>query len=307
LSTGAVENASLSNSRLLDMNSSSGGYNWEGKDPKSDVLITTEYVSPEYISTTGIKLKEGRDFYTGKDADTSSVIINETLANMISKESVIGKIIKNDAQQLQIVGVVEDFVYGDMYKKPDPVMLFCQNNYNHLIIRMKSGSDVKASLTKIGDVMKRDNPGYPFEFKFFDSEFNQFFKSEMLIGTLSRLFAFLAIFITCLGLFGLAAYTAERRTKEIGIRKVLGATLANIVGLLSRDFLQLVSIGALIAFPIAWLVMNKWLQDYAYRVTMNWWVFLLAAIAALIITLMTISYQAIKAAVMNPVKSLRTE
>lgn len=308
IATGAVENASLSNSRLLDIGSSSGGYEWEGKDPNSELLITLEFVTAEYLSTTGIKLKEGRDFYPGKNADTSSIIINETLANIIAKEGAVGKIIKNDERQLLVVGVVEDFVYGDMYKKPDPLMFYCQgDNYQDMFIRLKASSDVKSSIAKISDVMKRDNPGYPFEYKFLDAEFDRLFKSEMLIGTLSRLFAFLAIFITCLGLFGLAACTAERRTKEIGIRKVLGATLANIVGLLSRDFLRLVSIGALIAFPIAWLIMNKWLQDYAYRVPINWWVFLLAASAAFIIALLTVSYQAIKAGLMNPVKTLRTE
>ena len=309
LASGAVQNAALSNSRLLELGSSSGGFEWEGKDPKSDVLISTEAISPQYISTTGMQLKEGRDFYEQPKADTSSIIINETLERIMGKGSAVGKIIKSGDEKVTVVGVVKDFIYSDMYKKPDPLMFFCggEGHFNYMFIRLKDGYDIKEALAKTGDELKKDNPGYPFEYKFFDEEFDKQFKSEMLVGTLSRLFAILAIFITCLGLFGLAAFTAERRTREIGIRKVLGATLTNIVTILSRDFLKLVSIAALLAFPLAWLIMNKWLQDYAYRVTINWWVFVLSGIAALIITLFTVSFQAIKAGMMNPVKSLRTE
>jgi putative ABC transport system permease protein len=308
LTTGVVQNAALANSRLLELGNSSGGFEWEGKDPKSELLITTEAITPQYISTTGMQLKEGRDFYDQARADTSSIIINETLEQIMGKGSAVGKIIKVNDEQATVVGVVRDFIYSDMYKKPEPLIFFCrQMSLNYMFIRLKEGYHVKDALAKIGEVLKKDNPGYPFVYKFFDAEFDKQFKSEMLVGTLSRLFAILAIFITCLGLFGLAAYTAERRTKEIGIRKVLGATLTNIVTILSRDFLKLVTIAALLAFPIAWLIMNKWLQDYAYRIAINWWVFVLSGIAALVITLFTVSFQAIRAGMMNPVKSLRTE
>jgi putative ABC transport system permease protein len=155
--------------------------------------------------------------------------------------------------------------------------------------------------------MKRNNPGYPFDYHFVDTQFNGMFRTEMLIGKLSRVFASLAIFISCLGLFGLAAYTAERRTREIGIRKVLGASITGITSLLSKDFLILVGIAALIAFPIAWFAMDKWLQDYAYRISISWWVFVLAGSAAMLIALITVSFQAIKVALNNPVRSLRTE
>ena len=155
--------------------------------------------------------------------------------------------------------------------------------------------------------MKKDNPAYPFEYKFVDDQFNQMFLSEMLISKLSRVFAALAILISCLGLFGLAAYTAERRTKEIGVRKVLGASVSGIAALLSKDFLKLVLISCVVAFPLAWLIMNNWLQNYQYRVTISWWIFLIAAIVAILIALLTVSFQAVKAAIANPVKSLRTE
>jgi ABC-type antimicrobial peptide transport system permease subunit len=172
---------------------------------------------------------------------------------------------------------------------------------------MKPGADLHTTLSKVESVLKVQNPGYPFEYKFVDEEFDKLFKSEMLIGKLSRIFAGLAIFISCLGLFGLAAYTAERRTKEIGIRKVLGASIAGIAALLSKDFLKLIIISFVIAFPIAWYYMNIWLQDFAYRININWVVFFAAGLGAIVIALLTISYQAIKAAIANPVKSLRAE
>jgi putative ABC transport system permease protein len=159
----------------------------------------------------------------------------------------------------------------------------------------------------VEQVMKANNPGYPFDYKFVDDEFNNVFKSEMLVGKLSRVFALLAILISCLGLFGLAAYTAERRTREIGIRKVLGASIHGITALLSKDFLLLVLFSAVIAFPLAWWAMHKWLLNYDYRITIQWWVFVGAGVVALLIASFTISFQAIRAAIANPVKSLRSE
>src|SRR5687768_8632725 len=176
-----------------------------------------------------------------------------------------------------------------------------------MYIRVKPQSNIENTVAKIENIIKKNNPGYPFNYIFVDDEFDRQFRSEMLIGKLSRVFALLGIIITCLGLFGLAAYTAERRTKEIGIRKVLGATVTGITGLLSKDFLQLVVISALIAFPLAWWAMHDWLQNYAYRVNISWWVFIVAGIIVVLIALLTISFQSIKAAIANPVKSLRTE
>jgi ABC-type antimicrobial peptide transport system permease subunit len=162
-------------------------------------------------------------------------------------------------------------------------------------------------LSKVGSIIKSNNPGYPFDYKFVDDEFDLIFKTETLTGTLAGVFASLAIFISCLGLFGLAAYTAERRIKEIGIRKVLGASVAGLTGLLSKDFLQLVGISCLIAFPVAWWAISNWLQNYQYRVSIHWWVFAAAGIITALIALATVSFQAIKAALNNPVKSLRNE
>ena len=308
LRTGVVADAAISRSSIINMGSNGDGFEWDGKASDVNPLVTQETVSPQYISTVGLKLISGRNFYETPDVDSNNVIINETMAKIINKENVIGMTLRNGTDRYQIIGVVNDFIYNDMYHSPEPAVIYCNPKAtSFLFMRLKNSDDVKAQLAKIQDVMKANNPGYPFEYRFLDEDFDRLFRSEMLVGKLSRLFGILAIFITCLGLFGLAAYTAERRTKEIGIRKVLGATLANIITMLSRDFLQLVSVGALIAFPIAWIIMNKWLQNYAYRISMEWWVFLLAAILALIIALATVSYQAIKAGLMNPVKSLRTE
>jgi ABC-type antimicrobial peptide transport system permease subunit len=176
-----------------------------------------------------------------------------------------------------------------------------------MYVRVKPQSGMEQVLAKMEAVIKKDNPAYPFGYRFVDDQFNQLFLNEALVSKLSRVFAILAILISCLGLFGLAAYTAERRTKEIGIRKVLGASVTGIAGLLSKEFVQMVLLSCLIAFPVAWWAMSRWLQSYAYRITINAWVFLLAGVSAILIAVITISFQSIKAAIASPVKSLRSE
>ncbi len=309
MATNAVVNAGISNSQVLEMGSSSGDFGWDGKNPKSQILVTTEWVNPTYIPTMGMKLKSGRNFYDDITSDSSNVIINETFAKLMGKKDPVGQLLtRGDGRRIQIVGVVHDFIFNDMYHTPDPLVFFCDtSNVAMLLIRLKGNQDISKAVAKVEQVMKAHNPAYPFEYKFMDENFNNLFKSESLIGKLSRVFAFLTILISCLGLFGLAAYTAERRTKEIGIRKVLGATISNVIALLSKDFLRLVAIASIIAFPLAYWIMNKFLQDFAYRIQIQWWVFAIAGSLAVIIALFTVSFQAIKAAITNPVKSLRTE
>jgi putative ABC transport system permease protein len=312
LQTGYVENVALANLNQLYMGSSTNDFRWEGKDPAKKLLVTQDYISPEYISTTRIKIKQGRDFHEVAANDSTSVIINETLANMIGKDPV-GKILFRDTSatgsiSYTIIGVTKDFVYDDMYGKADPLVFMCYpENFGYMYIRIKPQINVEKATAKIESVVKSNVPGYPFNYIFVDDEYNKLFKNEVLIGKLSRVFAMLAIIISCLGLFGLAAYTAERRTKEIGIRKVLGASVSGITGLLSKDFLRLVFISAVIAFPLSWWFMHKWLQNYSYRISINGWVFVVAGLLALFIALFTISFQSIRAAIANPVKSLRTE
>jgi len=205
--------------------------------------------------------------------------------------------------------VVNDYVYGNMYGQPDPVMFLYGPVQNAAVmyVRTTAQSDPAQALAKIEAVLKKDNPGYPFQYRFVDDQFNNLFTNETLIGTLSQVFAALAIVISCLGLFGLAAYTVQRRIREIGIRKVLGGSVSGITGLLSLDFMQLVGLAILVAFPVAWWLMHNWLQDYAYRTTIQWWVFVAAGGLALLITLLTVGLHALRAARANPIKTLRTE
>jgi putative ABC transport system permease protein len=308
LSTGVVQNAALCNDESLYTSDNTSGYSWDGKDPHAEYIVSYRAISPEYLSTMGMHLVEGRDFYPNVNADSSSVVITETMAKMMAKGSALGKILREGDRAYNVVGIVQDYVYGDMYGKPDPVAFFAQpDQTSFLYVRFKENLATDEVLAKVGAVIKKDNPSYPFDYKFVDEEFDSLFKSEALVGSLSGIFASLAIVISCLGLFGLSAYTAERRTKEIGIRRVLGASATGIAGLLSRDFLKLVVISTLIAFPLAWWSMDRWLATYAYRISINGWVFALAGLAAVLIALLTISFQSIRAAVANPVRSLRTE
>ncbi len=308
ISSGQVENVAMANLDMLQMGSQTTDFGWEGKDISKKVLITLDFISPEYLKTTGIKLKQGRDFYPNAANDSSTVIINEALARLMGKEDPVGMILTRDTTKYTIAGVAKDFVFGDVYAKNDPLVFLTWPEYfNFLYIKLKPQGGIEKAVSRVENIIKRHNPAYPVEYEFVDQNFNNIFKSEVLIGKLSRVFAILAIIISCLGLFGLAAYTAERRTREIGIRKVLGASVTGITGLLSKDFLLLVGISALIAFPVAWWTMHNWLQDFAYRIGISWWVFVVAGILVLLIALFTISFQSIKAAVANPVQSLRTE
>jgi ABC-type antimicrobial peptide transport system permease subunit len=312
LNTGLIENAGLNSFNTLSIGNNSSNYTWKGKDESKSILISNRLVSPELIPTLGIPLKEGRQFNTEFTTDSNNVIITESFAKLIGKETALGTIIQrkidNGMLNFTVVGVVKDFIYGDMYGTSDPVIFYSlPSQARFLFIRNKPSAKPEEVLAAIETVLKKNNPAYPFQYTFIDDQFNDRFKSEMLISKLSRSFSILAILISCLGLFGLSVYTAERRIKEIGIRKVLGASVAGITGLLSKDFILLVLIASLVAFPVAWLAMHKWLQSYAYRIDISWWVFAVAGISAIIIALVTISFQSVKAALMNPVKNLRTE
>ena len=306
--TGIVKDAALSQSTILQLGSNTADFQWQGKDPDKQVLITVESVSPEYTSTMGMKLEKGRNFYSDIKSDSGNIIINQTLAKIIGGKNIIGSLITDGDNKFTVVGVIDDFVYNNLYSPSSPLILFPDTSgTNFLTIRLKKTSNVAGALEKVENVIKGNNPGFPFDYKFVDDQFDQFFKTEMLIGKLASVFAILAIFISCLGLFGLAAYTAERRTREIGIRKVLGASANGLAGLLSKEFLILVLISCLLAFPIAWWMMHNWLDSYEYRVSISWPIFLVSGLLAMLIALLTVSVQAIKAALANPIQSLRSE
>jgi len=318
--TGRVANVALSDHTTIYGGNSDDGFTWEGKAPDRSVGITFRDVSPEFVSTSGMHIEQGRDF-SEELSDTATAIVNQSLANAIDKNGVVGKIIRSprgqkdgDYKDLRIIGVVADYVYGNMYGQSGPTIFLCLpplkdigENAHLVYVRIKEGRNSQQTLAEIGSVITKNNPGFPFQYKFVDDQFNAMFFNEVLMSKLAGIFAALAIIISCLGLFSLAAYTAERRIKEIGIRKVLGATAPGLAALLSKDFLQLVFISCLAAFPAAWLMMNNWLQGYEYRVSIHWWIFAAAGSAALTIALATVSFQAIKAALMNPVRSLRSE
>jgi putative ABC transport system permease protein len=317
LRTGLIESTALADHATLYGGDTDDGFKWEGKPKDNQVSIAHRNVTPEYISTSGMQIIDGRDFRNNVSSENSNVIINESMEKLMGKESAVGKIIQSPRgipegvlKNLTVIGVVRDYVYGNVYDgKASPLIIFNKppEYQNFIYVKIKSQDNIEKALAKIAEVMKKDNPAYPLEYKFVDDQFNQMFQNETLTSQVSTVFATLAIIISCLGLFGLATYTAERRIKEIGIRKVLGASVAGITTLLSKDFLQLVAIACLIAFPVAWWIMHNWLQKYEYRIDISWWIFLAAGISAVLIALITISFQSIKAAIANPVKSLRTE
>ncbi|WP_299113140.1 ABC transporter permease [uncultured Winogradskyella sp.] len=306
--TGSVYNATLCNSQLLSGGNNGSGFTWKGGTDTEDVLISFRNVTESFFETTGMEIIEGRGFNKNYEIDSTSVLISQSLAKMMGNENPIGNIINRGDGPLEVVGVVKDYVYGDMFDSSDPVMFMNYPPYaRYMFIKTKEGVPIDRALSDIEAVLKTYNPAYPFEYSFVDEAFDAKFKNEQLVGELSQIFAILAILISCLGLFGLAAYTAEQRSKEIGVRKVLGASVSGIVKLLSKDFLKLVGISILISVPIAWYATYSWLQDYAYRIEIDWIVFLVAGILAVIIALVTVSFQAIKAAIANPVDSLKTE
>jgi len=223
-------------------------------------------------------------------------------------KNIVGKTIRKDGKNLTVVGVVKDMVMESPYAPVTPTIFLVNPGWVNVIdVRMKAGIPLQDALAKIAKVFEKYNPSAPFDYKFIDEEYAQKFSDEQRIGNLATFFAALAIFISCLGLFGLASFVAEQRTKEIGVRKVLGASVFNLWKLLSKDFVTLVVISLLVATPVAYYFMHNWLQNYQYRTNLSWWVFGSTGLGALMITLLTVSFQSIKAAVANPVKSLRTE
>ncbi len=267
------------------------------------------HIDYDYLKTLGMQITQGRNFSKDFPTDSSGVLINEAAVDELGwgGTNPIGKtIVRSGQQQFKVVGVVRDFNYASVKQKVAPLMMMLTGNYGGLIIKINT-TDVKGFLADLKKQWDSFNPDGPLGYTFLDDNFAKLYASEQRTQQIFSAFAVLAIIIASLGLFGLSAFIIEQRTKEIGIRKVLGASVQNVLLLVSKEFLLLVSIAFIISIPVTWWAMHNWLQDFAYRININWWVFAIAGIAAILIALLTVSFQAIKAALSNPVKSLRTE
>jgi ABC-type antimicrobial peptide transport system permease subunit len=307
-SKGTIVEMAESSSPLTAVWSNNGGFDWEGKDPSLDAEFATIWVTHDYGKTVGWEFSQGRDFSRDFATDTSGIVLNEAAVKFMNIDNPVGKQVKWFDMTLTVIGVIKDMVMESPY---DPVKqsiyLISYTNTSWISLKLNPTKSTTESIASVKATFKKCLPAVPFDYEFADQTFGEKFEAEERVGTLAAGFAGLAVFISCLGLFGLASFAAEQRTKEIGIRKVLGATVNNLWGLLSRDFVVLVMISCLLATPLAYHYLHGWLQQYQYRTEISWWVFGLAAAGALVITLLTVSFQAIRAAMANPVKSLKSE
>jgi putative ABC transport system permease protein len=278
------------------------------KDPIQKQALSTQFwkVDADYLNTLGMKLASGRNFSDQMPTDSSAIIINETAARQLGFADPLNQNMYEGRTKYHIIGVIKDFNFESLRSNVTPLAFTLKYNRGKVAIRVNA-ANIPALIDQVGNIWRKLSPGHPFTYSFMDEDFNTIYNTEQRIGTIFIVFTSLAIIIACLGLFGLAAYAAAQRTKEIGIRKVLGADVVVIAAMLSKDFVRLVCIAILIASPLAWYAMNKWLQSFAYRVTLHWYIIALAGLAALLIAFITVSYQSVKAAIANPVKSLRSE
>jgi ABC-type antimicrobial peptide transport system permease subunit len=308
-SSGEVLEIAETSSATTYVDEFDNGFSWKGKDPSVQGDFGAIYISPEFGKTVGWHIKEGRDFSREFVTDSTAMILNEAAVKFTGLKNPVGETIKWDGKNYHVIGVINDMVMQSPY---DPVFrsvfVWDGNNTQPVVqVRINPAKSTHEAIEKIGSVFKKYNPAQPFTYGFTDSDYARKFGEEERVGKLANVFTILAIFISCLGLSGMASFMAEQRTKEIGVRKVLGATVAGLWTLLSTEFIKLVVISLLIATPVAYYFMAGWLKNYTYRTELSWWIFAATSAGAIIITLLTVSYQSIKAALANPVKSLRSE
>ncbi|MDQ6763180.1 MAG: ABC transporter permease [Bacteroidota bacterium] len=312
LSTGAAVAVTKSMSPITQRWSDSWGFSWPGSKPGDDKIDFIRFSSDaDFVKTMGVQLTAGRDIdINNYPGDSTAMLLNETAVKVMQLKNPVGSIVKDEGESegWRVVGVIKDFVFESPYQKIQQLMV-CgpKSGFNVIHYKLNPSLSTDKALQLARQVFTTYNPQYGFDYHFVDEAYAEKFEQEKRTGTLAGLFAGLTIFISCLGLFGLATYMAENRIKEIGVRKVLGASVTSITTLLSKDFLKLVIISFIIASPIAWFAMQKWLETYTYRVDIEWWVFALTAIISIAIAIITVSYQAIRAAIANPTKSLRAE
>lgn len=305
LQTGVVKSVTQSNSPITEI-WSNNFLGWPGKPEEQRVIFTTIATEYDYLQTMGIKILEGRDFSDSFKSDTAAIIINKAALDIMQLKDPIGTKLDLWDNKVELIGVVDNVLMGSPYQPIKPMFIVMQPGWvNAMTIRLERTNDLQGSLKKVEAIMKKYNPAYPFEYAFADVEFGKKFSSINMIGTLANAFAILAIIITGLGLFGLAAFTAEQRTKELGIRKVMGASVTGLVTMISKDFSRLVIIAFVFSAPFSWWTLKRFIERYPYRVEIVWWIFPLTGLIALIFAVLIVSSQALRVAKANPVKSLR--
>jgi ABC-type antimicrobial peptide transport system permease subunit len=309
LNTGVVEELAVTDVPITDTYVTNSGFDWPGKDPNFNEEFHTVRMTHEFGKMVGWKIIAGRDFSRNYKSDSAGFILNEAAVKYMKLKQPIGtQVIWGGDEKFNVIGVVKDLVTNSPYEPAKPGIFFLNiERSSFLNMKLKAQSSVAAALPKIEAIVKKYDPENLFEYKFSDQEFARKFDNEVRIGKLAFFFTILAVLISCLGLFGLASFMAERRTKEIGVRKALGASVPVLWRLLTKDFIYLVVISLFIAIPLAWYFMSGWLQNYQYRAELSWWIFAAAGTGSLLITILTVSFQAIKAALSNPVKALRTD
>jgi ABC-type antimicrobial peptide transport system permease subunit len=308
MQTGTVVSFAESESPTTSIWNSTSGFSWPGKDPNLSTDFGVIDASYDYGKTVGWQIKEGRGFSKDFATDSSAVILNEAAVQYMNLKHPVGETMTWWDKPLRVIGVIKNMLIESPYDEVKPVIYpLSTGTGNIALLKLNPTVSAGTAIKKIEAIFKKFNPDQPFEYKFVDDDYAKKFGDEERIGKLAGIFSMLAIIISCLGLFGLTSFVAEQRKKEIGVRKVLGASILNVWGLLSKDFVMLVIISFLVAVPLSYYFMHGWLQNYSYRTQLSWWIFLAAGIGSLLITVMVVSMQAIKAAIANPVKSLRTE
>ncbi|MEY4930462.1 MAG: hypothetical protein RI909_1186, partial [Bacteroidota bacterium] len=307
LSSGVVESVTKSNSSITDINSNNF-LGWPGKPEDLRVIFTTIATEYDYTKTMGIKILEGRDFSEDFKSDTASILINKAALQLMNLKDPIGTELDLWGGKRKLIGVVDDVLMGSPYQPVKPMFVILDPDWiDAVTIRLKKTDNLQASINIVKGIFEKYAPAYPFEYRFADVEFQKKFTTINLTSTLASLFASLTIIITGLGLFGLASFTAEQRTKEIGIRKVLGASVPSLVGMMSKDFSRLVIISFALSAPLAWWLLTKYLERYPVRTGIAWWIFPVTGLIALLFAVAIVSTQALRAARSNPVNSLRSE
>jgi ABC-type antimicrobial peptide transport system permease subunit len=303
-----IKNVSLVSDNPVFLDQWNNSVDWEGRDPKTIVSFEHPAVNYDFAKTMGLQMAAGRDFSKDYPTDKDGFLLNETAVKSIGYKDPIGRYITINGRRGRIIGVIKDFNFRSLHDPIKPMIIDFSDKevYGNILLRIQAGK-TKEALAAIDKLCRQLNPEFPFTYSFADEQYQKLYNNEQVISTLSNVFAFLAIFISCLGLLGLVMFTAEQRTKEIGIRKVLGASTGNIIQLMSADLLQLVLIAIVIASPIAWWAMHSWLNHYAYKIDIAWWIFAAAGGLIVLIAAATVSFQSIKAAMANPVTSLRSE